>query len=120
AFFQYLDSSGLSAYAGGIAPRNSFTSDWWTKFDVRIEQELPGFASEHRFAAFLVIENIGNLINDEWGVLYEADFPRYQSIVDADIVGNQYEFNSFFTPDGQSRAADASLWEMRFGVTYRF
>ena len=132
AFFAYLDSTGLSAYGGGIAPRNSFTSDWWTKFDVKIEQELPGFSPDHRFSAFLVIENIGNLLNDEWGVLYEADFPRYQSVVGFPDLGppffndsgfnasGQYVFKDFLVPDGQSRAADASLWEMRMGVTYRF
>ncbi len=132
AFFAYLDSSGLSKYAGSIAPRNSFTSNWWTKFDIKIEQELPGFSPDHRFAAFIFIENFGNLLNDDWGVLYEASFPRYQSVVEFPNTGppffndaginsqGQYLFNEFLLPDGQSRAADASLWELRFGITYRF
>ena len=111
---------GLAAFGGGIAPRNFDHSDWWVKFDIKIEQELPGFAPEHRFAAFIYVENFGNLLNDDWGVLNEASFPRYQGIVDASISGGQYVFNEFFTPSPQGRAADASLWELRFGVSYRF
>ena len=122
AFFDYINATGLAASGGGIAPRNNFTSDWWTKFDLKITQELPGFAPDHRFAAFIYIENFGNLLNDDWGVLNEASFPRYQGIVDADIdrTAGVYIFNEFFTPTPQGRAADASLWEIRFGVNYNF
>ena len=132
AFFTYVEETGLSKYAGGIVKRNSFTSDWWTKFDIKIEQELPGFAPEHRFAAFFYIENFGNLLNDDWGVLKEASFPRFQAVVEFPDDGSffrnddgindsgQYVFKTFLTPDPQSRAADASLWEIRFGVKYNF
>ena len=120
AFFDYINASGLAAFGGGIAPRNFDKSDWWTKFDVKITQELPGFAPEHRFSAFIYIENFGNLLSDDWGVLNEASFPRYQGIVNADVSGAVYTFNEFFTPSPQGRAADASLWELRFGVNYSF
>ena len=121
AFFDFVERSGLDRYAGDIVPRNAFKSDWWTKFDVRIEQEIPGFRSEDRASAFLVIENFGNLINDDWGVLKEAGFPYYQSGVDASVNGDgQYVFNEFFEPAGQGRVTDASLWEVRLGVKYRF
>jgi hypothetical protein len=43
AFFDFVEASGLNKYANGIAPRNAFDSDWWTWFDLRIEQEFPGF-----------------------------------------------------------------------------
>jgi hypothetical protein len=48
AFFAYLNETGLNDYAGGIAPRNTFDSAWWHKYDIRIEQE-PGFGSEHHW-----------------------------------------------------------------------
>jgi hypothetical protein len=121
AFQAFLDESGLRAYEGRTIPRNSFTSDWWTKVDIRIEQELPGFSPDHRFSAFLYIENIGNLLNDDWGVLYEASFPRYQGVVDVSVdPDGPFTFNEFIRPDGQGRAADASLYEIRFGVNYSF
>ena len=130
AFFEYINATGLSAFAGGIAPRNYAKSSWWTKFDVRIEQELPGFSPEHRFKAFILIENFGNLLNDDWGVFYEFDFPRRQQVVEFPTVGfddagidpvtGQYLYDRFTPPPGQSRAADASLYEIRFGVSYQF
>ncbi|MFK7887482.1 MAG: carboxypeptidase regulatory-like domain-containing protein [Gammaproteobacteria bacterium] len=120
AFFNFLEDSGLNRFAGGIAPRNALRSDWWTKFDLRIEQELPGFADGQKFATFLIIENLGNLLNDDWGVLREAGFPRFQQAVEADIVGNQYVYESFFDPNAQGRDTDASTWEMRFGFRYDF
>ncbi len=121
AFFTYLDQSGLSDYAGSIAPRNAMHSAWWHKYDIKIEQEFPGFMPDHNFAAFLIIENVGNLINDDWGVLKEQGFPRNVPMVEFAINDqNQYEYLSFRTPAPQGRVADASLWELRFGVTYDF
>jgi hypothetical protein len=122
AFFQYLEQTGLNEYAGEIAPRNAMTSSWWHKYDVKIEQELPGFNSEHRFSAFLLIENVGNLINDDWGVLKEQGFPRNQAVVqlDEDTGTGPYIYEEFFTPAPQGRVADASLWEIRFGISYDF
>ena len=122
AFFAFASQSGLDRYAGTIVPRNAFYSDWWTKFDVRISQELPGFNENHRASAFLVVENIGNLINDDWGVLKEASFPRTQPVVQASIdsMTNQYVFEEFFEPAGQSIKQDASLWEVRIGLRYSF
>ncbi|HSD69704.1 MAG TPA: TonB-dependent receptor [Woeseiaceae bacterium] len=124
AFFAYINSSGLGRYAGGIAPRNSLDSNWWQKFDVKIEQEFPGFSPEHHFAAFVLIENVGNLINDDWGVMKQVDFPHNQQLVDIDDAALQntgaYIFQSFQSPAPQSRVADASLWEIRFGISYDF
>ncbi|MCB1646787.1 MAG: hypothetical protein KDI36_15115, partial [Pseudomonadales bacterium] len=119
AFFQFADSADLSA---GIAERNYRHSNWWTKFDLKVEQELPGFFTDDKFSVFVVIENLGNLLNDDWGILREASFPRYQSVVDASIDAGtgKYVFNEFFEPSSQSRATDASLWEMRLGVRYVF
>lgn len=121
AFFDFVNSSGLSDYSGQIAPRNAFKSGWWTKFDLKVEQELPGFGDDHRFSGFFVIENLGNLLNDEWGVLKEVGFPRVQDIVNlGGISGGQFEFDDFFVPGGERRVTDASLWEVRFGIRYSF
>ncbi len=121
AFFDFLSTSGLNEFAGEIVPRNAFHSDWWTKFDLRVEQEFPGFAEGHKISTFLLIENLGNLLNDDWGVLKEASFPRYQSILDVSINDDGiYEYSDFFEPQSQSRVTDASTWELRFGFKYDF
>ena len=67
AFNDFIASEGLTR--GQIMQRNELDGSWWTKFDLRIEQQLPGFREGDRASAFLVIENFGNMLNDDWGVL---------------------------------------------------
>ncbi len=83
--------------------RNDQDGAWWGKVDVRVEQEFgigPGKAS-----AFIVIDNLTNLLNDEWGVLRQSDFPN-------NVNRNQNQF--------EPRVGDASRSEIRFGVRYAF
>jgi len=122
AFFRAIEETGLDKYSGQIAPRNAFKSNWWTYYDLRIEQEFPAFAQGHKFAGWITVKNLCNLINDEWCVLKEASFPRAQGLVDMEISedGQQYIYEEFIEPSGQGRVSDPSLWEIRIGVTYRF
>ncbi|AWF81491.1 TonB-dependent receptor [Microbulbifer sp. A4B17] len=118
AFFAWVDSEDLDS---GTMERNSLNSNWWTKFDLRIDQQLPGWRAEDRVNAYFVIENLGNLLNDEWGVMYEGGFPRYQSAVTATIDDQgRYVFEEFLDPAGQTRVTDASLWSARMGIRYEF
>jgi outer membrane receptor for ferrienterochelin and colicin len=121
AFFAYAEATGLMKYAGGIAPRNAFNSSWWTTFDLRIEQELPGFKEGHKFAAYVVFKNLCNLINDEWCVLKETDFPLMREIISTGMTADrsQYLYNEFFAVR-PGRQVEASLWEIAVGLTYRF
>ncbi len=129
AFFEYAEANGLTGYGGGIVPRNVGNSNWWTKVDLRVSQEIPGFSRDHFANVYFTIENLGNLLNDDWGVLYERGFPRQAPIVDAsyidvngtpnDYSDDLYSFNEFI-PQTQSRSADASLWQIRFGFNYNF
>jgi hypothetical protein len=86
----------------GVA-RNAETGSWWRKVDLRIEQEFRGFSPEHRASAFVVIDNLTNLLNDDWGILNQHNFPF---AVEAG------------TPE--PRIGDASRYEIRFGVAYDF
>ena len=118
-FFAFVDAQGLAR--GQIAKRNNNYSDWWTKFDLRVTQELPGFVKGHKAKAFFVIDNLTNLLNDDWGVMYEAGFPQTVSVVNATInEDGQYVFNEFSASEPQRRNANPSYWSMKIGVEYRF
>lgn len=132
AFFAWARKNGLNKYGGRVVPRNALRSDWWTKFDLRVSQEIPGFSDNHRANLYFTIENLGNLINDDWGVLYERGFPRAAPVVEAslpdfvldgtsdnDFSSAQYTFLNY-RPQTQSRSTRASLWSMRFGFQYNF
>ena len=86
----------------GVA-RNEYTGSWWRKVDMRINLDFPGFGDDHRASAFLIVDNLTNLLNDDWGVLYQYPFPRTVS------AGTT-----------EARIGDASRYEIRFGVQYQF
>lgn len=112
----------LSQYRGRIAPRNAFNDDWWTKFDLRISQDLPGAFEGHRSQAFVVIENVSNLLNSDWGVLKEHSFPGTAGLVDVSVnSAGQYVYSNFRSDADQgSIIVGPSLWEVRFGLKYDF
>ena len=119
----YIESNErLRGYRGSIAPRNSAADDWWTKFDLRLAQELPGFRPDDRAEAFMIIENVGNLLNDEWGILREHGFPANAQLYDISGIDNgQYIISGFnSSADRDSVVANPSLWQVHFGVKYKF
>ena len=93
------------------AQRNDQEGSWFSKVDLRFEQEFPGIRPQDRTSAFIVIDNFTNLINDEWGILRVPDFPP---TVEADPA------TGALTQNAESRIGDASLWEIRFGLRYEF
>lgn len=97
-----LTEDGLVLVPG--AERNGEEGPSWTKVDVKITQELPGFAEGHKASAFIVIDNFTNLLNDDWGVLEEQD-------------GN-YQFSE--VGDEPFVKQNASVYEIRMGIEYKF
>lgn len=119
AFNAWIAEEGLEGYRGSIIGRNVLASDWWVKFDLRVEQELPGFYEDHKAAAYFVLENVGNFFNDDWGVLKQGNL--LQGAVEADVTeNNTYMYKEFTNPQTQSTSTAASLWEIRFGIKYKF
>ena len=97
-----LTEDGLVLVDG--ASRNGEEGPSWAKIDVKITQELPGLMEGHKASAFLVVDNFTNLLNDDWGVLEEQD-------------GN-YQFSE--VDDTPFVKQNASAYEIRFGVEYKF
>jgi len=83
--------------------RNAQRGSSWAKLDMKVSLGFPGFAEGHRASAFMVIDNLTNLLNDDWGVLYLYDFPSLVQVGDT-----------------ESRIGDASRYEIRFGLSYDF
>ena len=122
--FAFIDSSGLSEYAGKIAPRNGFKSDWWGKIDLRFEQQLPGFRDGDKLRLILDIDNFTNLLNDDWGIYREVTFGgsgHNAAIIESEIAGGQFVFTDVDTGAArQNIITNASTWQINFGVRYDF
>ncbi|MDH5630555.1 MAG: TonB-dependent receptor [Gammaproteobacteria bacterium] len=118
-FFDYINSSAcLSKFKGKIVDRHACTSSWINRFDLRVMQEVK-FDNGNALELIFDIENLGNLINDDWGRVQGYVQPFNAPIVDASIVNGQYVYDNFTIPQ-QTVAKVPSLWKIQLGARYRF
>lgn len=125
----YISREGcLASYRGSIVPRNSCESDWVNIFSIRLQQEIKAWG-DSAFDLFLDIENVGNLLNDDWGRIatYTAPSNVAPATVES-ITGGQYVLvpNASYlgTPETivpeQAVARIPSVYRIQFGVRFRF
>lgn len=120
-FNDFLHRTGLIEYAGQIAPRNAFRSPYVTTMDVHIAQELPAFfPGGARLEGYVDIENLGNLLNDEWGVVQQIGFPYASNNVVATRTGDDHYTYTGLNTRSPSTFSDQSVWQVKFGVRYKF
>ena len=103
-FFSFTPFIGGAGVLPPGGERNSEEGSWWGKVDLRLEQEFPGIRAADRTSAFIVIDNFTNLLNDEWGIMREPDFPP----------------NAEIGAPAESRVGETSRYEIRLGVKYEF
>ena len=86
---------------------------------------FPGGA---RLEMYADIENFGNLLNDEWGVIQQVGFPYLSNnVVAANCqvqtcaagAGDFYEYQQLRTNSAAS-FNNQSVWQVKVGVRYRF
>jgi hypothetical protein len=123
-----------------VAPRNAFTSKWFTKIDLHLEQEIPTGLGDSRISLFADIENLGNLINSKWGQIQEFAFPYTVPVVrvaclktpvatgtapGAAAAANsgdacaQYRYSNFTNPTATVYSKQ-SLYAIRVGARFTF
>jgi hypothetical protein len=118
SFFNWVDSVGLTR--GAVTSRNDQEGSWTNKFDLKIEQEFPtGFGNGSVFAT---IENIGNMIDDEWGVPYESPFPQQVRMVesDRDPATGRYVFRQVTAVQPEGAVTSVAFWSVKFGASWDF
>ncbi|KAA1153769.1 TonB-dependent receptor [Pseudoalteromonas sp. FUC4] len=118
-FNDFIASEGLER--GEITGRNSQNADWFVKFNFKLTQELPGFMEGHKGEAFFVIDNLTNLLNDDWGVLKKGAFVGNKVIKTSIDDQDRYVYSDFNSSNvGTTTESSASVWQMRVGVRYTF
>ncbi|MAP96151.1 MAG: cell envelope biogenesis protein OmpA [Ponticaulis sp.] len=122
AFFDYIDNSELSQYKGGIADRNGDNSRWSTIIDMRFQQQFPGVLKGHRSFFFVDIENLGNLINDDWGHITRTRYEYERAVASAQIVNGQFEYSDLRSDSSikNLETLTNSLWQIQLGIKYEF
>ena len=122
-FFAFLDSSGLSKYAGGIPPKNAFEGSWSTDLDLRISQEI-GLWKEHQLQIFLDIDNVLNMFSQSENLRRyngAGDVPEALRVLEfADDVTDVFEVTDIFIPSVVRTDTDDSVYRIQLGVRYNF
>ncbi|HET9626251.1 MAG TPA: TonB-dependent receptor [Kofleriaceae bacterium] len=121
-FNTFLQRTGLDQYRGKIAPRNGFKSPRFNKVDVRIAQDLPNPIPGHRAQFIIDIENVGNLLDHNWGVARQTPFPYYTQAVDVAVnrTNNSYVYSGLRSANPTVLDVLSSVWKISLGVTYDF
>lgn len=122
AFNQFLEDKGLDKYRGKIAPRNAFRGSWISKWDMRISQDLPAPVAGHRARFVLDIENVGNLIDNDWGRVSQVGFPYLVPAVNVSVdpATGRYVYSNLRTQNTNRVDVLASVWRMSVGLLYDF
>ncbi len=119
AFDAFIESEGLAR--GQTTGRNAQNADWYVSFDIKINQEIPGLIEGHRGNAFFIIKNVGNMINDDWGVMKQGEFVGNRMVEMSIQEDGKYLYKNFNSGnEDQNFYKDSSVWEMRVGVSYDF
>jgi len=118
-FMDYAAANGIAP--GTFASRNSVNAKWSTRFDLRIDQEIPLFVDDLKARGFLKIYNVGNMLNSDWGRQYDAPFASMR-IVDGnyDDAADLYNYDEFSARDASDLQTFDSLWEVRAGLEINF
>ncbi|WP_299074786.1 TonB-dependent receptor [uncultured Paraglaciecola sp.] len=116
--------AGVAQYAGDYIPKYVATQPWQTTLDLAITQELPGFFDGHKGSLYFIIDNVANLLNNDWGKAYTIS-SRQQLLFDVNINENgQYllaetragtntlHYNQF--------KVEQSTWSLKVGIKYKF
>ena len=127
-FMALLDQTGLNAYAGGFAPVNEFESSANTQLDFKFTQELPGLGLTEgdKFILSLDVQNILNLINDEWGVIvkgWDSSIPLIEVEPRQAEDGTLYYYGKkpYYSPRlGDKTSYYRSLYKIQLGFRYHF
>lgn len=135
AFQRYIEEVRyLRENQGRVAGRNAVRSPSVNQFDLRISQELPGFFDDNRAELFVNIENVGNLINKDWGKIEQYPFPLTAQLarfrgVDPATGRYVYDVSNYFNettgafnfpaPTLQDGSAQ-SRWAVQVGFRYEF
>ena len=117
----------LNLTPGQIAAKGTANAPWNNTLDLKITQILPGLRDEDEFVITLGIQNLLNMLNDEWGTIRGRDFTGTVAIFDVNMTedfskyilseGREFDLNN---PGDIYTSFNASLWRAQLGFKYNF
>ena len=118
AFFAWTNKHNLKG--GQFVGRNSIDTKDSSRFDLRVDQEIPLFVDDLKARAFLKIYNVTNMLKSSWGSQNDAVFAP-ASIVNVELdPSGAYVFTDFNSSPVSQTQRERSVWEMRLGFEVNF
>ncbi len=133
-----IKSTALGKFRGTIAPKNIARARANTQLDIHLEQELPTFVGASRISIFADIQNLPNLLNKNWGGLYQTGFPYTTPVVQVQCLATptptgtpgvantsptqtcaQYRYSVYSAPQ-ELVNFNQSLYLIRIGARFKF
>lgn len=127
-YFQVLRDTGLSVYAGGVAPKNAFYLPWVSRLDLKFSQVIPIYKPAE-VELFLDFINFGAFLSEDvfGGYFVEANQKHFGS----EMFRRNRLGGASYGPDGRIRPAVSvpdqfvyengqSRWRIQVGARVRF
>ena len=116
-FFDFIERENLKP---GFSKRNAHHTGWSNVWHLTIRQEVP--LGETLWGnVYFKVKNLGNLLNDDWGKITDAQFFPPEVLRDVNLTPTgQFEYEEFDDQSLQRTYVNPSLWEIRFGIDIRF
>jgi len=76
-------------------------------------------SGDHKLEITFDVENIGNMLNDDWGRAESYTQPFNAKVVNVAIENGQYVYSNFSKPS-PTVAKIPSVWKAQLGLRYRF
>jgi hypothetical protein len=136
SYLRFFRETGLSKYAGGIAPKNSFTQPFQNRLDLRFQQEIPTVKTV-KLKLFADFINFGSwLSKDLFNYIETLPIPTNTGLV-RNVPGASYNAAGkiAITPTGTFNSAgdvavpsnsaiavnnDNSRWRIQLGARIEF
>ncbi|MBI3368438.1 MAG: TonB-dependent receptor [Burkholderiales bacterium] len=128
AFWKIVEANAqLANSKGSVVTRNGTFSAFTNNFDMRLSQEVRGFAAGQKGVLTFDILNVGNLLNKKWGRIDEAAFASAGGAVRGFVYyagldsAGRYIYNVTTPTDLTTRQAKGeSQWAMQVSLRYEF
>lgn len=116
--------SYLSGKRGEITERNGAKIPWLHRIDFRVSQDVNLFRGQHKMQVTFDVLNLGNLINNEWGIS-QAPVQRNPLVYRGPDASGNATFNVNYPSQGLDESFRQNInlnntWSAQFGVRYLF
>jgi hypothetical protein len=107
------NATGLRGYGHGMLERNAFTTRSSTRWDMKVTH-----TPMDNLDLYMVVRNLGNLINGNWGEFYGSSAAN--GIATASFDNGSVTYSDYVSPSTNAVIGSASIWNVKLGFKYSY